>query len=89
MKIKSSKFTIYEVEELHKEFLSQLKELKPIEVDLTNVTKIDMPAIGLLISTMKSCKADSIPFSISNISAEVKQSLKISGCDSVLGVDND
>ena len=85
MHINSEKFTIYEVEELYKEFTSELKSGEAIEVDLNGVKKIDMPAIQLLISTLKSCEADSTPFSLSNISDEVKESLKISGCDILLG----
>ena len=85
MHINSEKFTIYEVEELYKEFVSELKSGEAIEVDLNGVKKIDMPAIQLLISTLKSCEADSTPFSLSNISDEVKESLKISGCDILLG----
>lgn len=89
MHINSEKFTIYEVEELYKEFVSELKSGEAIEVDLDGVKKIDMPAIQLLISTLKSCEADSTPFSLSNISDEVKESLKISGCNTLLGVEND
>jgi anti-anti-sigma factor len=89
MRINSDKFTIYEVEELHKEFISELKSGEAIEVDIEGVKKIDMPAIQLLISTLKSCEVDSTPFSISNISDEVKETLKISGCDTLLGVNNE
>ena len=89
MHLNSEKFTIYEVEELYKEFVSELKSGEAIEVDLDGVKKIDMPAIQLLISTLKSCEADSTPFSLSNISNEVKESLKISGCNALLGVEND
>jgi len=89
MHINSEKFTIYEVEELHKELISELKSGEAIEIDMEGVKKIDMPAIQLLISTLKSCEANSTPFSISNISDEIKESLKISGCDTLLGVNNE
>jgi len=89
MHISSEKFTIYEVEELHKELMSELKSGEAIEIDMEGVKKIDMPAIQLLISTLKSCEADSTPFSLSNISNEIKESLKISGCDTLLGVDDE
>ena len=89
MHIDSDKFTIYEVEELHKELMSELKGGEAIEIDMEGVKKIDMPAIQLLISTLKSCEADSTPFSISNISSEIKESLKISGCDTLLGVNHE
>ena len=87
MHINSDKFTIYEVEELHKEFLSELKGGEAIEVNMEGVLKIDLPAIQLLISTLKSCEADSTPFSISNLSKEIKETLKISGCDILLEVE--
>lgn len=89
MHINSEKFTIYEVEELHKELMSELKSGEAIEIDMEGVKKIDMPAIQLLISTLKSCEADSTPFSISNASHEIKESLKISGCDTLLGVNHE
>lgn len=89
MLINNEKFTIYEVEELHKELMSELKSGEAINIDMNGVKKIDMPAIQLLISTLKSCEAGSTPFSISNISNEVKESLKISGCDTLLGVNHE
>lgn len=86
MRIEKEKFTIYEVEELCKKLLLEIKKHKDIEIDMQEVKKIDMPAIQLLISTMKSCHAKEGNLRLSNISDEVRQSLRVSGCNVVLGV---
>jgi ABC-type transporter Mla MlaB component len=89
MHINSEKFTIYEVEEIYKEFSSTLKSGEAVDVNLDGVVKIDMPAIQLLVSVLKTCEADSIPFSLSNVSNEVKESLKMAGCNTLFGVDDE
>ena len=89
MHIHSEKFTIYEVEEIYKELSSALKTGEAIDVNLDGVVQIDMPAIQLLVSTLKTCESKSIPFALSNISDEVKQTLKLTGFNTLLGVDDD
>jgi len=89
MHINSEKFTIYEVEEIYKEFLSTLKNGEAMDVNLDGVIKIDMPAIQLLISVLRTCEAESIPFSLSNVSTEVKDNLKIAGFDTLFGVNDE
>lgn len=89
MQINRDKFTIYEVEEIYKEFLSELKNAKVMNVNLDGVLKIDMSAIELLVSVLKTCEVESIPFSLSNISPEVKNSLKISGFNHIFGVNDE
>jgi len=89
MHINSEKFTIYEVEEIYKEFSLALKSGEAMDVNLDGVKKIDMPAIQLLTSVLKTCESESTPFSLSNVSNEVKETLKITGFHTLLGVDND
>ena len=89
MHINSEKFTIYEVEGIYKELLSELKSGEAVEINLEGVVKIDMPAIQLLLSTLKTCEAQSTPFSLSHLSNEVKERLKITGVDTILGVDDE
>jgi len=89
MHINSNKFTIYEVEEIYKEFLSVLKSAEAVDINLDGVVKIDMPAIQLLVSILKTCKSKSIPFSLSNVSNEVKETLKVTGFNTLFGVNDE
>ena len=86
MKLESESFTIYEVEELKKAFLEELHVYKDIEIDLSNVKKIDMPAIQLLLSLKKSCKNLNKEFEIKNIDDNIYKAFQLSGCDTALGV---
>ena len=86
MKLESESFTIYEVEELKKSFLEELHVYKDIEIDLSNVQKIDMPAIQLLLSLKKSCKKLNKEFEIKNIDDNIYKAFQLSGCDTALGV---
>ena len=89
MHINSEKFTIYEVEEIYKEFLSELKSGEAVDVNLDGVLKIDMPAVQLLVSVLKTCEVESTPFSLSNVSNEVRETLKTAGCNMLFGVDDE
>ena len=86
MKIESVNFTIYEVETLKDMFLEEFNMHKEIQIDLTNVIKIDMTAIQLLISLKKSCDVNNKPFEIINIDDNVFRAFQLSGCDTTLGV---
>jgi len=88
MQINSEKFTIYEVEEIYKEFSSALKSGEAIDINLDGVVKIDMPAIQLLLSTLKTCEVNAIPFTLSNLSNELKETLKMTGFSTLFGVNN-
>ena len=57
-----------------------------IEVDLSNIQKIDMPALQLLISTKKSCEKENKTFEIKNINENIYKAFQLSGCDTALGV---
>jgi len=85
----SEKFTIYEVEEIYKELLSALKSGEAVDINLDGVVKIDIPAIQLLVSTLKTCESESTPFSLSNVLDEVKETLKRTGFDTLFGVTNE
>ncbi len=86
MKLESENFTIYEVEEIKDKFLEEFNIYKDIEIDLSNVIKIDMTAIQLLLSLKKSCKEQNKSFEIKNIDPNISKAFQLSGCDSVLGV---
>ncbi len=89
-KLKYEKLTIYEVEDLHKKILKYLeKEEGDLELDLDSIQKIDMTAIQLLLSTKKTYEAQSRKLILTNLSDSIKHTLKLSGCDLLLGVNND
>lgn len=85
MKLQNNNFTIYEVEEIKKDF-SQLLEKEKISIDLENVTKIDMSSIQLLLALKKSCDESNKEFEIKNIKEEILSSFEITGIAYVLGV---
>lgn len=86
MKLESSNFTIYEVEEIKEQFVDELNNNNNIEVDLINIQKIDMPAIQLLLSLKKSCKQENKSFEVKNINENIFKAFQLSGCDTALGV---
>ena len=85
MKLQNNNFTIYEVEEIKKDF-SQLLEKEKISIDLENVTKINMSSIQLLLALKKSCDESNKEFEIKNIKEEILSSFEITGIAYVLGV---
>lgn len=85
MKLKNNNFTIYEVEEIKKDFI-QLLEKDKVIVDLENITKIDMSAMQLLLALKKSCDESKKEFEVKNLKEEVLSSFEITGIAYVLGV---
>ncbi len=88
MLIESENFTIYEVEEIRDKLLEEFNIYKDIQIDLSNIQKIDMPAIQLLISLQKSCFHKNKAFEIINVRENIYKAFQVSGCDTVLGVCN-
>lgn len=85
MKLENNNFTIYEVEEIKKDFSKLLEEDKVV-LDLENITKVDMSAMQLLIALKKSCEESKKEFEIKNLKQEVLSSFEITGIAYVLGV---
>jgi len=85
MLLENENFTIYEVENLKHNFIDELK-LDTIEIDMKNVSKIDMCAISLLISLKKSADELEKSFTLKNYNDEIVMSLSMCGCDSYLGI---
>ena len=83
MKIEFTSLTIYEVEKFQEILLNLLKKDEDIELDFSNVEKIDMTVIQLLISFQKSCDSQSKFLKLKNINEPVLQSLVITGCNSL------
>ena len=86
MKLESTNFTIYEVEDLKEKLLLKLSGKKRIKINLADVEKIDMSAIQLLISLKKSCEDQDKDFEIININENLFKAFNLSGCSSILGV---
>jgi len=85
MLLENENFTIYEVEKMKDNFINELK-LDTIEIDMQNISKIDMCAISLLVSLKKSADELEKNFTLKNYNDEIVMSLSICGCDSFLGV---
>lgn len=85
MQLSNNNFTIYETEEVKKEFLELLTK-EQIILDFENISKIDMSAIQLLISLKKNCDNLNKPFEIVNIKEEILNSFEITGTAYILGV---
>jgi anti-anti-sigma factor len=86
MKIECKKLSIFKVEELHKKLLEKISNSSAINIDLSEVEKIELSAIQLFLSLQKSCKEKGIKLTFSNINENVLQNIEISGCSTFLGV---
>jgi len=86
MKLENESFTIYDVEELKKTLIEELHVYKDVVIDLSNIQKIDMPAIQLLLALKKSCKDMNKGFELKNIDENIYKAFQLSGCDTALGV---
>jgi len=85
MKLSNNNFTIYETEEIRKEFLKLINE-ETVILDFENISKIDMSAIQLLISLKMNCNDLNKTFEIVNIKEEILNSFEITGTAYILGV---
>jgi len=86
-KLEYDKVTIYEVESLQKELLELINAIEDeLVLDFSQVSKVDMTSIQILISAQKSCKEKAIPFSLINLSTGLKETLESCGCSTILGV---
>lgn len=82
MKIPFEELTIYEVEQFHQALLNELdtddNSSNSLILDFSQVKKIDLNTIQLILSLKKTCDEKSIEFQLSNIVArQVKQTFKL------------
>jgi len=85
-----NKLTIYEIEEFYKLIIEKIKNAEStLELDFINIEKIDIVSIQLLLSLQQTCQKKSIKLILKNFSNELINTLKASGCDKVLEVQND
>jgi len=81
------RLTIYEVEALSKELNSYLDNAElTLDLDLKNVTKLDLSAIQLLLSTERTCSQNNIKFNLHGLNSTNKEALQLCGCAPFLGV---
>jgi len=81
------KLTIYEVEALSEELHSYLVNAElTLDLDLKNVTKLDLSAIQLLLSTEKTCTSNNIKFNLHGLNNLNINTLELCGCASLLGI---
>lgn len=75
--IEYEKLTIYEVEKLHKDLVQWCDQnnTDKLILDFTNVHKIDLAGIQLLLSAKKSCEELQKSLILINVKSEVKKSL--------------
>ena len=88
MKITLEELNIYKVEEFHKKILKDLEKANSsFTLNFTNVKKVDLNSIQLILSLKKYCDEKSIDLKITNIEArQVKQSFKMFNLYSLLGI---
>ncbi len=89
MKISFTELNMYEVENFHKKVLKDLEKVKSsFTLNFTDVTKIDLNNIQLLLSIKKYCDEKNIDLKITNLnSKQLKQTFKLFEIEKLIGVD--
>lgn len=89
MKISFTELNMYEVENFHKKVLKDLEKAKStFTLNFTDVTKIDLNNIQLLLSIKKYCDEKNIDLKITNLnSKQLKQTFKLFEIEKLIGVD--
>jgi len=89
MKISFTELNMYEVENFHKKVLKDLEKVKSsFTLNFTDVTKIDLNNIQLLLSIKKYCDEKNIDLKITNVNAkQVKQTFKMFEIEKLIGVE--
>jgi len=89
MKINFKELNIYEIEKFHQMILKDIKATKrSFTLNFTDVQKIDLCNIQLILSLKKYCDAKNIKLNITNINAKaIKQTFRIFNLNATLGVE--
>lgn len=89
MKISFTELNMYEVENFHKKVLKDLEKVKSsFTLNFTDVTKIDLNNIQLLLSIKKYCDEKNIDLKITNVnSKQLKQTFKLFEIEKLIGVE--
>ena len=83
-----TEITIYEVQELQTIFIKALSKVESLVVDMSQIKKIDMVGIQLLLSLVNSTKILNKTVSFVNINDSVLEEIRISSCENSLGLAN-
>ncbi|MCU7836797.1 MAG: STAS domain-containing protein [gamma proteobacterium symbiont of Taylorina sp.] len=88
MKILLNELNIYEVENCHKKILKEVQSVKSsFTLNFSNVEKIDLNSIQLILSLKKYCDEKAIHLKLTNIEArQVKQTFKMFNLNQTLGI---
>lgn len=88
-KLPYEKLTVYEVEDMKKDLLTLLNSAKSeLTLEMSEVEKLDMAAIQLLLSAAKSAKEQSCEFKLVNLNEQNIEALKKCNCLALLGVED-
>lgn len=88
MKISFNELTLDKIDDLHAEFLEHLEEIEDgkIILDFSDIKKVELPAIQLILSLKKYCDNNKIEFKIENLNTKsVKQTLSLLNLTKILG----
>lgn len=90
MKIKFDELCIQEVESFYKLLQDEISILQgnPLILDFSNVEKIDLSAIQIIISLKKYCESINMDFILINLnSSQVKQTINTFNLNNIIGLD--
>ena len=89
MEVFFKELNIYEIEKFHQKILEDIKTTATsFTLDFTDVQKIDLSNIQLILSLKKYCDTKNIKLNITNIKARsVRQTFKMFNLNSTLGVE--
>ena len=88
MQLDFESLTIANVEALHETLLAlSLTQEEVLEIDLSNLNKIDMSAIQLFLSLQKTLHADKRELKLTHCTNGVADAFKLCGVEEILGGD--
>ena len=81
MKLNKEEIEIADVKSLHSALLREVDNNQEVLIDMSNVKKIDMSIIQLLISVQLACKKKSKKFKLHNVNDRILHILQNAFCD--------
>jgi anti-anti-sigma regulatory factor len=85
IKLENNRITIYEVNEVHSLFLDKLNSgEKSLSIDFSDINKIDMAGLQLLVSLKKSSVENAISLKFDNLSKDLEELIGFCDLDKIL-----
>jgi anti-anti-sigma regulatory factor len=85
IKLENNRITIYEVNEVHSLFLDKLNSgEKSLSIDFSDINKIDMAGLQLLVSLKKSSIENAISLKFDNLSKDLEELIGFCDLDKIL-----